>query len=183
LHYRTVKWLETDFPRTNLDQGILNSLGALTTIWQTTRNDAETRVRAMQTNGWKSVGIKAKPVAEDQGTTDEETGGEFDLEQIVRDQIARLIISKFSNHGMKDLVEAILQAHGFTTYHSDKGQGGGKGILAAPDTLGFGRPRICGGRRREGVGGCAKTGARAIAGVNTAYHSQCWAYAQTRRFP
>lgn len=142
-HYRTVKWLETDIPRTNFDQDILNSLGAFTTICQIKRNDAEARVRAMQTNGWKSVGIKAKPVAEDEGVTDEETGGEFDLEQIARDQIARLIISKFSNHGMEDLVEAILQAQGFTTYHSDKGPDGGKDILAAPDTLGFGRPRIC----------------------------------------
>lgn len=44
---------------------------------------------------------------------------------------------------MEDLVEAILQAQGFTTYHSDKGPDGGKDILAAPDTLGFGRPRIC----------------------------------------
>src|SRR5690606_24865187 len=60
-HYRTVKWLETDIPRTNFDQDILNSLGAFTTICQIKRHDAEARVRAMQTNGWKSVGIKAKP--------------------------------------------------------------------------------------------------------------------------
>lgn len=142
-HYRTVKWLENDIPRTNFDQDILNSLGAFTTICQIKRHDAEARVRALQTNGWKSVGIKAKPVAEDEGTTDEETGGEFDLEQIARDQIARLIFSKYNGHGMENLVEAILQAQGFTTYHSDKGADGGKDILAAPDTLGFGRPRIC----------------------------------------
>lgn len=142
-HYRTVKWLETDIPRTNFDQDILNSLGAFTTICQIKRHDAEARVRAMQTNGWKSVGIKAKLVAEDEGTTDEETGGEFDLEQIARDQIARLIFSKYNGREMENLVEAILRAQGFTTYRSDKGADGGKDILAAPDTLGFGRPRIC----------------------------------------
>ena len=75
--------------------------------------------------------------------TDDETGGDFDIEQIARDQIARLIFSKFNGHEMEILVEAILQAQGFTTYHSDKGADGGKDILAAPDTLGFGRPRIC----------------------------------------
>lgn len=142
-HFRTVKWLEIDVPRTNFDQDILNSLGAFTTVCQIKRHDAEARVRAMQANGWKSVGIKAKIIAEDEGATDEETGGEFDLEQIARDQIARLMFSKYNGHGMEDLVEAILQAQGFTTYHSDKGADGGKDILAAPDTLGFGRPRIC----------------------------------------
>jgi restriction system protein len=142
-HYRTVKWLETDIPRTNFDQDILNSLGAFTTICQIQRNDAEARVRAMKTNGWKSVGIKPKPVRENESATDEEPSVDLDLEQIARDQIARLIFSKYNGHGMENLVEAILQAHGFTTYHSSKGPDGGKDILAAPDTLGFGHPRIC----------------------------------------
>ena len=44
---------------------------------------------------------------------------------------------------MESLVEAILKAQGFTTYHTDKGADGGIDILAAPDTLGFGQPRIC----------------------------------------
>lgn len=142
-HYRTVNWLETDIPRTNFDQDILNSLGAFTTVCQIQRNDAEARVRAMQANGWKSVGIRPKLVMEREDPTDEDAGTDLDLEQIARDQIARLIFSKYNGHGMEDLVEAILQAQGFTTCHSDKGADGGKDILAAPDTLGFGRPRIC----------------------------------------
>jgi restriction system protein len=142
-HHRTVTWLETDIPRTNFDQDILFSLGATMTICQIKRHDAEARVRAMQTNDWKSVGIKPKPVPEDEGTTDEETTGDFDLEQIARDQIARLIFSKFNGYNMENLVEAILKAQGFTTHHSDKGPDGGKDILAAPDILGFGSPKIC----------------------------------------
>jgi restriction system protein len=141
-HYRTVKWLETDIPRTNFDQDILYSLGAIATICQIKRYDAENRVRAMQTNGWKSVGIKVPPTAKD-GTTEEDPGGDLDLEQIARDQIARLIFSKYNGHGMEVLVEAILKVQGFTTYHSDKGPDGGIDILAAPGTLGFGHPRIC----------------------------------------
>jgi len=142
-HYRTVKWLETDVPRTNFDQDILNSLGAFTTVCQIKRHDAEACVRAMQTNDWKSVGIKPKPPTDEEGTTDEETGADFDLEQTARDQIARLIYSKYSGHGLEVLVEAILNAQGFTTHHSDKGADGGIDILAAPGTLGFGQPRIC----------------------------------------
>lgn len=142
-HYRNVKWLELEVPRTNFDRDILYSLGAFTTVCEVKRNDAEARVRAMQSNDWKSVGIKAKPILGDEGTTDEEPSGDFDLEQIARDHVARLIISKCNGHEMESLVEAILRAQGFTTYHSPKGGDGGKDILAAPDILGFGRPRIC----------------------------------------
>jgi restriction system protein len=145
-HYRTVKWLETDIPRTNFDQDLLHSLGAFSTICQIKRNDAEVRIRAMKTNGWKSVGVKAKPTveaADDEITTDEETTAEFDLEQIARDQIARTIYAQYKGHGLESLVEAILQAQGFTTHHTNKGSDGGIDILAAPDTLGFGQPRIC----------------------------------------
>ena len=144
-HYRTVKWLEEDIPRTNFDQDILYSLGAFSTICRIQRNDAENRVRTMQKNNWKSTGIK--PVTSYSDNEDDEdessTGEEFDLEQIARDQIARTIYSQFKGDGMELLVEAILKAKGFTTYHTDKGADGGIDILAAPDTLGFGQPRIC----------------------------------------
>lgn len=142
-HYRTVKWLETDIPRTNFDQDILYSLGAFTAICQIKRNDSEARVRAMANNDWKSTGIKPD-IGEEQGEAEDEPSVEdFDLEQIARDQIARLIYSKYSGHGLEDLVESILKAQGYTTYHSGKGADGGIDILASPGTLGFGEPRIC----------------------------------------
>ncbi|MFG0273628.1 MAG: restriction endonuclease [Phycisphaerales bacterium] len=145
-HYREVEWIETDIPRTNFDQDILNSLGAFTTICQIKRNDAEERVRAMQANDWKATTIKPKipphnGVNDDEGEDNDDAS--IDLELIARDQIARKIQSTFAGHGMEDLVEAILRAQGFTTHHSQKGPDGGIDILAAPDTLGFGTPRIC----------------------------------------
>ena len=60
-HHREVHWLETDIPRTNFDQDVLNSLGAFTTVCQIQRHDAEARVRAMQSNGWKATGVKPAP--------------------------------------------------------------------------------------------------------------------------
>lgn len=146
-HYRTVKWLETDIPRTNFDQDILNSLGAQGTVGEIKRNDSDARVRAMQANDWESVGAKPKLITvtddEEDEVTDEASTVQLDLEQIGRDHIARTIYGKYASHGLEDLVEAILNAQGFTTHHSDKGSDGGIDILAAPDTLGFGRPRIC----------------------------------------
>lgn len=153
-HSRRIKWLALDIPRTNFDQDILYSLGAFTTICGIKRNNAEARVRAMQENGWKSTGLKPKAIApirpkgEDvdddvDDATDETTIATLDLEQIGRDHIARTIYSKFKGHGLEGLVEAILIAQGFTTHRSNEGSDGGIDILAAPDTLGFGRPRIC----------------------------------------
>lgn len=145
-HFRAVRWIEQDIPRTNFDQDILNSLGAFTTICQIKRNDAEQRVRAMQANGWSAVGAKPRivDITEDADeSTDEGSDVALDLEQIARDQIARQIYAQYASHGMEDLVEAILNAQGFTTHHSGKGPDGGIDILAAPDILGFGHPRIC----------------------------------------
>jgi restriction system protein len=63
-HYRSVKWLQRDIPRTNFARDILNSLGACTTVCQIKRNDAEARVRAMQKNNWKSISVQP-PLAGD----------------------------------------------------------------------------------------------------------------------
>lgn len=142
-HYRTVKWLETDIPRSNFDQDLLYSLGAFSTICEVKRNDAEKRIWAMAGNGWKSAGIPKPPSITDSADDEDEiAGGSVDLEQLARDQIAKLIASKYKGHGMAALVEAVLAAQGYTTYRSGEGPDKGIDILAAPGPLGFGQPRI-----------------------------------------
>lgn len=145
-HYRDVKWLNTDVARSAFDQDLLYSFGAIMTICQIERNDAEKRVRAMAKAGWKSapvrvevIGTRKVPSAE----ADVAERGSFDIEQDARDAIARLIIQKFKGHGMARLVEAILQAQGFTTHRSPEGPDKGIDILAAGGSFGFDRPRIC----------------------------------------
>jgi len=79
---------------------------------------------------------------------DEDEDGELgidrsDLEQVARDQIAKLIISKFKGYKMAMLVNGILKADGYTTHLSPVGPDKGIDILAAPGAMGFGNPRIC----------------------------------------
>jgi restriction system protein len=136
-HYRTVDWFATDIPRSNFDQDLLYSFGAFLTICRIKRNDAESRIKKMSQNGWKS---SSKDIASDEDT-DEDT--QIDLEQLARDQIAKLIISKYKGHGLAVLVDAILTAKGFTTHVSSPGPDKGVDILAAPGVLGFGSPRLC----------------------------------------
>lgn len=140
-HSRTVKWIEQDVPRSNFDQDLLYSIGAFMTICQIKRNDAEKRIRKMTANNWHS----SPPAAITTNGTDVGSGivETFDLEQLARDQIGKLIIAKFKGHGLARLVEAILQAQGYTTYYSPPGPDKGVDILAAAGPLGFGQPRIC----------------------------------------
>lgn len=146
-HSRKVKWLTQDVPRAAFGQDLLYSFGAFMTVCEIKRNDAEKRVRAMAKNGWVAVGTKqplTKPGAAlsvEEPPTEEPDN--VDLERLGRDQIAKLIGTRFKGHEMARLVEAILRAQGYTTFTSPPGPDKGIDILAAPGPLGFGRPRIC----------------------------------------
>lgn len=137
-HYRKVKWIEMDIPRSNFDQDILYSFGSLRTVCQIRRNDAEKRIREMAKNGWKPQNI-IPPIP----PQDDDIEDNIELEQLARDQIAKMIIQKYKGHGLARLVEALLNAQGYTTYLSPQGPDKGVDILAAPGPLGFGNPRIC----------------------------------------
>src|SRR5262249_11185387 len=139
-HYRAVKWIAKDLPRSNFDQDLLYSFGAFMTICRVQRNDAEKRVRAMADAGWKA---QPRSLESPSATDDEEQPGPIDLEQLARDQVAQLLIHRFKGHGLARLVEAVLQAQGYTTYRSPEGPDKGIDLLAAPAPLGFGRPRLC----------------------------------------
>jgi len=106
-HYRPVKWIKTDIPKSNFDQDVLYSFGAFMTICRLQRNDAEARVRAMAANGWKPT--STGPVVYDKSTaTDVVTEQSLDIEQIARDSISKRIIARFKGHAMERLVEAVL---------------------------------------------------------------------------
>jgi restriction system protein len=145
--YRTVKWIATDVPRSNFDQDILNSLGAIMTICEISRNDAEKRVRAMAAAAWKVPAVPKVTISKT-GTggpddSDEVTEVEVDLEALARDAIAKLIGQKFKNHNLARLVDGVLRAQGYKAHLSPPGPDKGVDILAAPEPLGFGQPRIC----------------------------------------
>ena len=142
-HFRTVQWLNTNVPRSAFDQDILYSFGAIMTVCEIKRNEAEKRVRAMAKNGWKSVPVTITLPVAGNGVLMAAESAEIDLEQLARDAIAKVIIQKFKGHGLARLVQAVLNAQGFTTYLSPEGPDKGIDILAAGGAFGFDRPRIC----------------------------------------
>jgi restriction system protein len=143
-HYRTVKWFATDIPRSNFEQDILYSFGAFMTVCRIHRNNAEERIKLMAENSWQPVNLNKLDKKERiSGDTEEISETESDLEQLANDQIAKFLIRKYKRHGMAQIIEAILKAKGYTTYCSPEGADKGVDILAAPEPMGFGKPRLC----------------------------------------
>ena len=144
-HYRDVKWIAEEIPRSAFDKDLLLSMGAFSTIFRIQRNNAEQRIYEMARSGWKSTTTailkkEADDVIDSQLEADD---SDIDLERAATDQIRKLIDARFKGHGLERLVEAVLRAQGYTTHRSPEGPDKGVDILAALGPLGFGQPRIC----------------------------------------
>jgi restriction system protein len=117
------------------------------TVCKIKRNNAEERIKKMSKNNWI---VKDSDVISNKSKDSENIDDTIiepflnDLEESAKDQIAKLIIRKFKGNRMEFLIESILNAKGYTTYNSQKG-GPDKGIdiLAAPEPMGFGTPKLC----------------------------------------
>lgn len=140
-HWRPVKWIGEAIPRVNFAQDLLFTFGAFMTICRVQRNNAEVRIAAMRGNGWKPETIAA--VVRPAAVTTDESAQDSDLEELALDQVAQLVTARFKGHDLTRLVEAILNAQGYTTYRSPEGADGGVDILAGAGPLGFGLPRMC----------------------------------------
>ena len=143
---RSVEWFAMDVPRDRFDQDILYSFGAFLTFCRIKRNNAEARVKEMAANGWKvpaSSKAQLSKTESDDPEADTEATAVVNLETTAYEQIARLIVARFKGHGLANLVKAILEAEGYTVYQPPEGPDHGVDLLAGPEALGFGQPRIC----------------------------------------
>ncbi len=139
-HYRKVKWIKEDIPRSTFDQDLLYSFGAFMTVCKIERNNAEERIRSiLDGTGGKSSNsdLKVNMEVSDAGIV------ESDLEEIATDQIAKYLSRKYTGHSLSVLVEEILKSKGFSTFRSSAGPDKGVDILASSGSLGFGSPKIC----------------------------------------
>lgn len=135
-HTRRVKWLRQDIPRTAFDQDLLYSFGAFMTVCQITRNDAESRVRAI-------VEGKLATLPSPEPSEAIDVAQPSDVAQLARDEIQRHISRKFRGHKLAQLVDAILRAQGYVSRLSPGGPDRGVDILAGRGPMGFDPPRLC----------------------------------------
>lgn len=137
-HQRSVEWIRTDLPRSEVDQDLLYTLGATLAVFQARRNNAEERLIALA-QGQSTTKTTASNEAE---IVDPEDDGAVDLEQFAADQIVNFIGRKFLGHELARLVGAILNAEGYQVQVAKPGADGGVDIIAGTGPMGFGSPRI-----------------------------------------
>ena len=145
-HTRPVEWIRPDVPRAEFEQDLLYSLGAFLTVCRIGRNGAERRIAAMLT-GSRDPGNDTPEEAPGATGADEESERDDratpDIAEIARLQILEHIRSRFPGHEFARLVEAVLQAEGYSTLLSPAGPDGGVDILAGRGSLGFEGPKLC----------------------------------------
>jgi restriction system protein len=143
-HIRDVEWLRPDVPRSVFGQDLLNSFGAFMTVCNITRNHAEQRVAAVLA-GSADPGFPptAGEVPKPESIAGDDDGLEHDLALAAHDQIVAHIQSRFREHALSRLVNAVLAADGWATKLSPPGPDGGVDILAGRGPFGLDAPRLC----------------------------------------
>jgi restriction system protein len=140
-HQRPIRWLDTTFARTRLDDDIINSLGSLLTVFRVKAKNAEERIRAAISGRNHAATIAFDPPSHD-AAADLEASTIVDLERTARDRIIEYIGKRFLQHRLEELVEAVLIAQGFVTDRTPPGPDGGCDILASRGPLGLDGPKI-----------------------------------------
>ncbi len=145
-HTRLVEWIRTDVPRSDFNQDLLYSLGALMTVCRIQRNDAGRRITAIL-NGESDPGSDTTDKSSVAAISDEQTVSEdraiLNIEDTAHQQILDHIQARFPGHDLARLVDAVLQAGGYSTRLSPPGPDGGVDILAGRGSIVFEGPRIC----------------------------------------
>lgn len=148
-HVRAVDWNRRDVARTAINQDLLYSLGAFSTVVQISRNDAAYRLLKV-TRGAEndpgaraSVSLSTPKVEDDIVDTDEAIASDGqDIIRYSRDRILTLIKERYAGHALQDLVAEILRAEGMTCKVPPKGADGGIDIIAGSGVLGISAPTI-----------------------------------------
>lgn len=148
-HVRTVEWKRSDVARTAINQDLLYSLGAFSTVVQISRNDAAYRLAKVlhgaETDPGARAGVPLVVSKSDDDVVDTDEAIASDGQDIIRysrDRILSLIREKYSGHALQDLVADLLRAEGMTCKVPPKGADGGIDIIAGSGVLGISAPTI-----------------------------------------
>jgi restriction system protein len=140
-HVRRVQWLQK-VSRDAFGQQARNSMGSTLTVFQL--DDYLEQIDRLAT------GAPAETPEEE-----EEAPPFYEEIKAQADELIADIVSRLDPYDFQDLVAAVLQAMGFRASSTSPGPDQGVDIIAYPDALGFGKPRIKVQvkRRQDSIGG------------------------------
>ena len=143
-HLRNVEWIRPDVPRTAFGQDLLQSFGALKTVYTVARNNALQRVTAVLAGKTDpSCTATQDPTPNPDPEFADDDAMAVDLALAAHDQIVAHIQARFHGHALAQLVNAVLTADGWTTKLSPPGPDGGVDIFAGQGSFGLDSPRLC----------------------------------------
>ena len=138
-HTRSVQWYATRIEKNQLGDDLQRSLNVPGTISKIGAPNAERRLMAVLEG-------QGEPGLGDGGTAsvdEEDPIASATIAQDPHEQIVDYVGPLFPSHQLAELVDAILQADGWTTRRSPPGPDGGVDIYAARGSLGLDPPRLC----------------------------------------
>lgn len=148
-HVRKVNWDRADVSRASINQDLLYSLGAFSTVCEIKRNDAAYRLGRIRAGAETDPGARAdvplvlpKTDAEVPDSDEAIASDGQDIIRYSRDRILARIREQYSGHALQGLVAAILSAEGMTCKVQPKGADGGVDIIAGSGVLGISSPTI-----------------------------------------
>ena len=140
---RSVEWIRTDVLRDDLPTELRLSLGALMTVFSVNDHaDEIERVIEGETDA-----APTRQIQDDDGDTPSNVEEESDVEYFdaveayARERVLERLYA-FDPYDFEDVVRDVLQAMGFTVRGHGRGPDRGVDLVATPDPLGFGEPRI-----------------------------------------
>lgn len=149
-HVRNVDWKRTDVPRNAINQDLLYSLGAFSTVVQISRNDAAYRFLQILKGADQDPGARSEVQIPTTTTTSPDVldteqaiaNDGFDILRYSKDRVLGRIKEQFAGHRLADLIAAILRAEGMMCRVSPPGADGGVDIIAGSGVLGISGPTI-----------------------------------------
>ena len=148
-HQIPVNWIRTDIPKSLIKQDLLYQLGSALTVFEIKNNDAPYRLEQVL-SGNADPGVRgafpakqklqADPSGEQEALEEDEAA--FDIEELARDDITRILQQEFKGHELAALVEELLSAEGFVCKKSAEGSDGGVDVLAGMGPLGMDSPKL-----------------------------------------
>lgn len=148
-HQIPVEWLRIDIPKSRIKQDLLNQLGSALTVFEIKNNDAPYRLKQIL-DGRPDPGVRTvfeKKATNESLSTEEhdvaiEESAAFDIEELARDDITRILQQEFKGHELAVLVEELLSAEGFVCKRGPVGSDGGVDVLAGTGPLGMDSPKL-----------------------------------------
>ena len=141
-HTRSIVWEATDVPRSDFDQDLINSFGALGTVSRPQPPNAEKRIAAV-VKAYLEQADELTPAAETDTLPTADPNEEVDLDQQIKDRIVARLKQKFAGVRLEHLVASILRTSDYQVLETAAGPDGGVDIVAGAGELGFGQPRLC----------------------------------------